>query len=276
MLSVMQYVLIFILGLALGSFVNALVWRVHEQAHKKGAKSKDLSILTGRSMCPDCKHTLSAMDLIPVISWVGLRGKCRYCKKSISWQYPLVELLVAAALSVSFYVWPYVLSGALGYPLFIIWAMIIVLFAALTVYDLRWMLLPNRLIYPTGALTAGFVLLSSLILGSWQPITSGLIGALIAGGFFWLMYQISHGKWIGGGDVRLGFLLGLLLGWQQTLMALSLAAYLSLAVIIVIVLLGRYHKRMRLPFGPFLIVAAYISLLWGSYVIDWYLRLAGL
>src|SRR5579871_5847178 len=99
--------LIFILivvGLAAGSFVNALVWRVHEQSKKK--KSAELSILKGRSMCPRCKHELAASDLIPVLSWLWLRGKCRYCQKPISPQYPVVELAVALVFVSSYFWWP--------------------------------------------------------------------------------------------------------------------------------------------------------------------------
>src|SRR5690348_8244818 len=107
------------LGLGLGSFVNALVWRLHEQElaeeepkHKRAKgkarqlSAKELSIVSGRSMCPDCHHELAPQDLIPVLSWLWLRGKCRYCSKPISWQYPLVELVTAALFIVSYLSWP--------------------------------------------------------------------------------------------------------------------------------------------------------------------------
>ena len=91
-------VIFFVLGVCFGSFVNALVWRIHEQSKpkkKRAASDKELSVVSGRSMCPNCKHTLSTKDLLPVISWLTLGGKCRYCSKPISWQYPSVEMLTA-------------------------------------------------------------------------------------------------------------------------------------------------------------------------------------
>ena len=93
------------LGLCAGSFVNALVWRLHEQKRSKKADKK-LSILNGRSMCVHCRHELTWYDLIPLFSWLLLRGKCRYCKKPISWQYPIVELATAAVFVLSYIFWP--------------------------------------------------------------------------------------------------------------------------------------------------------------------------
>src|SRR5665213_2769212 len=100
LLTVMIIALLALLGLVFGSFVNALVWRLHEQEvllekRKKPSKKQleKLSILNGRSMCPHCKHELAIKDLVPLFSWIALKGKCRYCGKPISWQYPVVELL---------------------------------------------------------------------------------------------------------------------------------------------------------------------------------------
>ncbi len=263
--------MIALFGLVLGSFINALVWRVHEQAkHKK--PSTELSILRGRSMCPNCKHVLAWYDLLPVLSWVSLAGKCRYCKKSISSQYPLVEVLFAVLLVVSYLYWPFILSDALAYSAFVTWTILLTVLTALTIYDLKWMILPSKLVYLAGFLAVVFTV---LIFPS-DRFVSAATGSFIAGGFFWLIYQISAGKWIGGGDVRYGFVMGIILGWQKTLFGLMLAAYLGTAVILVIALMGKYHKKMRLPFGPFLITATYISLLFGQQAVDLYKRLSGL
>ena len=91
-----------------------------------------------------------------------------------------------------------------------------------------------------------------------------------------MIYQISAGRWIGGGDVRFGFAMGVLLGWQGGLLGLALASYLGTALIIVLLAIAKYHKKMRIPFGPFLISATYVSVLFGQQVIDWYKSLAGL
>ena len=99
-----------IFGLCFGSFVNALGWRLHKQLNAK-KPNPDLSILKGRSMCPHCGHTLSAVDLLPVVSWLSLGGKCRFCRKPISWQYPVVEMVTAVLFLVSYIYWPFTLNG---------------------------------------------------------------------------------------------------------------------------------------------------------------------
>ncbi len=271
----MNVALLMLIGLALGSFTNALVWRVHEQSKKKNAKNKDFSILKGRSMCPSCHHTLSSLDLVPVFSWLLLKGHCRYCKKRISWQYPLVELVGAALFVVSYIFWPYELAGFGALSVFGVWLAIVITAVALAVYDLRWMLLPNRLVYSL----AGFGILFTLVSVHSRDaavLLSSVLGCIGYGGFFYILYQISGGKWIGGGDVRLGFVLGIILGWQKSILGLTLAAYLGTLVIGILYLMGKYHRKMKLPFGPFLLAAMFLTMLWGQQLIDWYLRISGL
>lgn len=272
----MILVILALLGLAFGSFVNALVWRIHAQSLSgKTAASKELSVLRGRSMCPECKHQLGALDLIPLLSWLFLKGKCRYCKKPISWQYPLVELLTPFIFVVSYLFWPYEIHNVAQYGYFIAWLVALTLGVALTLYDLKWMILPNRLIYPAGMVGVASALLSYSAVSHSQAASS-VIGSLVFGGFFYGMYQVSKGKWIGGGDVRLGFVLGLFLGWQKSLLCLTLAAYLGTVLIGILFVIKKYHHKMKLPFGPFLLTAALITMLFGQHVIDWYLRLSGL
>lgn len=284
-----------VLGLALGSFVNALVWRLFKksqlerQQQKKTAKktsaattaaskkkSDQYSILKGRSMCPHCQHQLAGKDLIPVLSWLSVRGKCRYCQEKIAWQYPAVELAGAVLFMKAYYFWPYVLSGFKPYEAFVLFLLVITVGLALSVYDVLHMELPTKLVYVLGGL--GFLFSGSLAIGNQDLsiIIASLIGSIGFGGFFYILYAVSGGKWIGGGDVRLGFALGLLLGWQKSILALTAAAYGGTVVIAIIFLLGRYHKKMKLPFGPFLLGAAYTTILFGQSVIDWYLQLSGL
>lgn len=284
----MIYLALLVLGLALGSFTNALVWRLREQEQLKKAKKKptkdqlaSLSISKGRSMCPSCKHELAWYDLVPVLSWLTLKGRCRYCDKAISGQYPLIELLVGTLTILSYYAWPLQLDSMAGWLVFGIWAVILVIFTALLIYDVKWMELPNRLVYPLYAAVAGFVALEMVasidsFLAAKMALISIAGGFLILGGLFWVIYQLSGGKWIGGGDVRLGFALGVLLGWQKSLLALTLAAYLGTLVIVALMLVGKYHRKVRIPFGPMLIIAAIFSMLWGRHVIDLYKRLSGL
>jgi len=270
------YIFVALIGMAFGSFINAFVWRLHELDKKKTKfKKKDLSITKGRSMCPNCGHQLSWQDLIPVLSWLTLKGKCRYCNKNISWQYPLVELATSAAFALSLYVWPLELGNTVEYLLFVVWCVILVIMISLSVYDLKWMILPTKLVYASGIFTVAFVLLFAFTKDGTSIIAESAIGSIGLGGFFWLLYQISGGKWIGGGDVRLGFVLGGFLGWQKAIVGVSLAAYIGTAIVLIAVLLGKYHRKMKLPFGPLLIAGWYISFLWGQQIIDWYLRLIG-
>lgn len=280
MLLSMVYFVLVVVGLALGSFINACVWRLHQQeldiSEKKRKQNKNISILKGRSMCPRCKHQLAWFDLVPIFSWLSLGGKCRYCHKSISWQYPLVELLFMAFLVISYMFWPYNINSSPSGLLFIVWIVILVSMAVLFIYDLIWQELPTKLIYTLVFLTVIFKILELLAVGKTNIIYSALIGAVLIGGFFWLIYQFSKGNWIGGGDVRYGFIMGGLLGWQKGLLALMLSSYLGTLVIVFLVLFGKFHRRMKLPYGPFLITATYISLLWGQYFIDVYKRVSGL
>ena len=148
-----EIIVIFIgaFGLIAGSFINALVWRIREQSIH--TNSKDLSIVNGRSICPNCKHKLAAIDLIPVFSWLSLRGKCRYCHKSISPQYLIVELITAAAFILSYAFWPQPVSGIEAVE-FAIWLVLLSGLVALFIYDLKWRILPNRILYPLLSIAA--------------------------------------------------------------------------------------------------------------------------
>ena len=211
----MDIVAVGFLGLVLGSFVNALVWRLHEQGkrHKKALKvpSEDLSILHGRSMCPDCHHTLAPRDLVPVFSWLLLHGRCRYCKKPISPQYPLIELLTAVLFLVGYVSWPYGhdVSGTIQLIFFGIY---IVFFMALAVYDTRWFLLPDRLVFPVIGVTIVELLVKVLLHGDIMTLWSAIMSVAVIYGLFWGLYQVSRGEWIGGGDVKLAIALGVIVG----------------------------------------------------------------
>jgi prepilin signal peptidase PulO-like enzyme (type II secretory pathway) len=210
----MVVIALIIFGVCLGSFVNALVWRVHEQEHEEAKKKPDkkylrsLSVSKGRSMCPHCKHELKAVDLIPVLSWVILRGKCHYCHKPISAQYPLVELAMATWFVASYLWWPEELRG-IQWAILATWLVLSVGLMALLVYDVKWKLLPNRIIYPL-SLVAGLQAVLQVIAAPepLKAVVNTALAVLVGGGIFYALFQISNGKWIGGGDVRLGWRLG--------------------------------------------------------------------
>ncbi len=256
------------LGLAAGSFVNALVWRLHQQLRTKrrGKASAELSILTGRSMCPDCKHTLAPIDLIPVVSWLSLRGRCRYCRAHISWQYPVVEILTAVAFVVSYQFWPAGDWLGLG-----IWLTVLTGLVALFIYDLKWMLLPDRIMWPVvGATTVGLVATGLVDSSLLVAVRDGLLGVFLGSGLFWALYAVSDGRWIGGGDVKLGILMGLLLGPVKVLIAIFLASLIGTVISLLLMVGRRVKLRQEVPFGPYLIAGTYIVMLWGQTLIDWY------
>lgn len=286
MLVSMIYILVGLIGLSLGSFVNALVWRMRHNevingkktnvGKKTSNKEAQLSIVYGRSICVKCKHQLAWSDLIPVMSWLALSGKCRYCHKKISIQYPLVELLVAFLAVFLLAVWPFELTGMVSWIRLGLWLSALPLLVALVIYDIKYMIMPTVLIYTLDVIAVLFALSLALEFKNIDFVVSPLIGSALIGGFFLGLHVFSKGKWIGGGDVRFGFTMGLFLGWQSALFALALASYLGTALVIVLLILGKYHKKMRLPFGPFLVAGTYIALLYGNQVIDWYKNLAGM
>lgn len=271
----MIIVILAVLGLCLGSFVNALVWRLHEQAKQASKPNKDylkqLSIAKGRSMCPHCKHDLAAKDLLPVISWLSLGGKCRYCKKSISVQYPVVEINTAALFVISYLFWPVDISGTQT-VIFGLWLLLLVGFMALLVYDLKWYLLPNRIMYPLGFIAGLMAILMAT--SADNPLTTLLntiLAVAVGGGIFYLLFQVSKGKWIGGGDVKLGWLLGLVVATPaRSLLLIFMASLLGCLVSLPLVASSRLKRNSTIPFGPFLIVAAIIVQLFGASILHWY------
>jgi prepilin signal peptidase PulO-like enzyme (type II secretory pathway) len=261
-------------GLAFGSFVNALVWRIHEQSRGKKKNSKvNLSIINGRSICPSCKHMLAWYDLIPVFSWLYLHGRCRYCKKTISVQYPLVELATAFIFVCSYLFWPDGLHFAGNWVLFITWLATSVGLVALLVYDLRWMLLPNRIIYPTAAIAAlgRAIYIIGYSSHAWHDLLAWAASIAVASGIFWLIFVVSNGKWIGFGDVRLGLITGTVLASPaKSFLMIFIGSVLGTLFIIPALLTGNKTVNSKLPYGPFLIMGCAVTLLFGGDILDWY------
>jgi prepilin signal peptidase PulO-like enzyme (type II secretory pathway) len=260
----MVILILVLLGLAFGSFVTALTWRLHE--HK--------NFVTGRSQCEGCGHTLGAWDLIPLFSWLALRGRCRYCKAKVSWQNPVIEVAMVVLFVGSYLCWPHTLDSLPAIATFALWLVYIVFLMAMLVYDMRWMLLPDALVFPL--IVLGFVD-AALRLGQTGGLTIIgyvsyiVLGAAALGGFYWLLNAISHGRWVGFGDVKLGLFMGIVLGWQQALLVLFVANLIGCLVALPALASGKLSVKSRLPFGPFLIVAFLIVGLFGSQLISWYM-----
>ncbi len=277
----MIIVLLAILGLVFGSFVNALVWRLHEQdelaVKKKSKKNAErlqaLSIMQGRSMCPHCGHELAAKDLVPLLSWLWLHGKCRYCAQPISWQYPLVELLMGVLFVMSYLVWPLSFYNV-GLFQFVLWLVFLVGFVALAVYDLRWFLLPDRIVFPLAALACVQVVATAVWLKSFTLLWQPALAAGIIFGLFWLLFQASKGAWIGGGDVKLAVVLGLLAATPlRAFLVIFFASLAGTLVSLPLIARGKQGMKLHIPFGPYLLFATAIVVLYGTPIANWYQNL---
>jgi leader peptidase (prepilin peptidase)/N-methyltransferase len=254
--------LVFLVGLSVGSFLNVLVFRTHEGRPP-----------TGRSRCATCRRTIAWYDLIPVASFFLLRGRCRRCQGEIAWQYPLVEAATGLLFFIVFTREAALAPSSLGdffaatlvFLLrdFVFTAFLILVF----VYDLRYMLIPDRFTIPA--------MLAALVFNVWLGVSTGslLAGAVVIGGFFLAQYAVSRGTWVGDGDIRLGVLMGLMLGLRDGMVALFLAYVIGAAVGIWLLLARKASPKTPIAFGTFLSVGTFVALLWADPIVAWYVEL---
>ncbi len=262
-----MYIGLLLLGLTLGSFVNASVWRFHKkQSGKKIKDSHKYSIVSGRSMCTHCSKQLVARDLVPVVSWVLLRGKCRYCHKKIE-DNPLAELLTATLFVLSYHFWPFALTSMIDIGIFILWLIVVVLLVFLFIYDIRWMLLPDKVVLYFTFAAALLLIAISLAYQDFNYLMGGVFAGLVAAGLFYVLFVVSKGEWIGGGDVKLLFGLGLLAGSViNVFLVVFLASLLGTIFALPKMLTGKLGLMQRLPFGPLLILSVIFVFLFVSHV----------
>lgn len=268
------YSLIFLFGLCVGSFLNVVIWRL----------DTDEGIVVKRSHCPKCGHVLRWYDLIPVLSFVLLGGKCRDCAKPISWQYPIVEITTGLLFLLIFN--QFINFQFLNIFFFIFWLFIVSCLIVIFVYDLRHYLIPDKIIYLAIVVTflfrffeiVNFRIENLLKIENWDlKILSGyLLSALGASAFFLAVVLITRGRGMGLGDVKLAFLMGLILGWPQILLALLLAFGGGAIVGVGLVIANRKTLKSQIPFGPFLVGSTIFTLLASPYLIDWYFNFLGL
>jgi len=262
--QVFLIIMLAFLGVCFGSFANAAVWRLKVK--------KD--IVNDRSECVHCHHKLAALDLIPIISWLMLRGKCRYCHKNIE-DSPLVELAVLVYFVGSYLLWPQVLDNTHAWIDFGLWLSYGVGLAILFVYDLKWYLLPDKVVWPLIVLS-GASFINRALWYDWSVSQIGLefIFALMPiAGIYFLLHIISKGKWVGFGDVKLGIFMGLALGWQNAIVSLILANLIGCLIVIPGLLSGVLKRDSRIPFGPLLILGFIVAGLYGQPLFDWYTNL---
>lgn len=251
-------IFIFLFGLIIGSFLNYVVYRLSLEGH---SFYKDFINIKSRSYCPHCKHSLSWKDLFPVLSFIFLQGRCRYCNKKISWQYPIVEISTALLFLFIYYQNAPVIDTI--FMLYIV-SVLIIIFA----FDLKHYLIPDKILFPAICISIVYNICLNPAL-----FLNHVVAALLASLFFLIIYLVSKGAWMGFGDVKLAILLGLILGFPNILAGMFLAFCLGAIIGLVIILLGKKGLKSEVPFAPFLITGTLIALFWGQSIVNWYLHL---
>ena len=245
----------FILGTAVGSFANVVVDRT----------TKGGSILSPlRSYCDHCGAKLATVDLVPILSFVGLRGRCRYCHHKLSWQYPLVETLLGVLFALTFY--SLVARGTFSIPLVFYHFLVISVLVVVAVVDLKFSLIPTTFVFAASLI----VLFWNYFQMSSSNFVTSVFSAFLLAFFFAAIVFLTRGRGMGSGDIPLVFLLGLFLGWPENLLAVF-GAFLSGAIVaLTLLLFGKKRLGQTIPFGPFLIASSIVVFYWGSQIIVWY------
>jgi len=243
-------IFIFILGLIGGSFLNVVIYRL---PLKK-------SIIFPSSHCPYCETKLKYYDLIPVLSYIINKGKCRYCGEKISFQYPIVELLTGLLFLLTF----------LNYDLtseFIIFIFLISVLIVVSFIDIKYQIIPNEITFTF--IPIGLIL--SLFFNHIKFLDS-LLGLLIPAGIL-LLIAFIYKKGMGIGDVKLIGMIGVFIGWEYALISIFIGALFGSIYGIYMMVTVNITRKTRIPFGPFISLGAVIMILYGSLLIDWYLGL---
>jgi prepilin signal peptidase PulO-like enzyme (type II secretory pathway) len=270
------YILLFVLGLSVGSFLNVLIYREtegeedFEDQEEKGFKRLYPNWAKGRSYCDHCKHHLHWYDNIPLLSYLFLRGRCRYCAKKISIQYPLVEFLTGIE-----FVWVYFLleqnlgffsqfEGFYSFISLLIWLFLGAFLLAIFVADIRYQIVPDGAVFG-GILIALFKIFvdyryTGMI--DWSVFPSAFSAAL----FFYLLIVITQGKGMGFGDVKLIFLIGLVVGFPEIVIGLFFAFLTGAIVGVILIFNGGKDLKSKIAFGPFLIIGMIAGLIWGEQI----------
>ena len=244
--------IVLLMGLVIGSFLNVLVARFFELE----------TIVATRSHCMSCKKQIAWYDLLPFLSFVLLGGRCRYCKETISWQYPIVEALTAL-LALALYTELGLIAYSVG--LFLVFSLLLVV----SVIDIKHHVIPDEY-----ALTAVLLAFVTVFLRADTVAFDGIaLGALIGGGFLALIVFVSREQWMGMGDISLGLIIGLLAGTSGVIAGLTVAFVVGAVVAIGLLLTGRKGRKDPVPFGPFLVLGAFVATLWGEALVNWYLGL---
>lgn len=247
--------LILIYGLIIGSFLNVCIYRI----------PRNESIAWPGSHCPTCSHNLKWYDNIPLVSYLVLKGKCRYCKTNISAQYPLVESFNAVI-----YIIMYMKFG-FGVD-FIFYSLISSILVAIIFIDLKEMIIPDSLVLCILVLSIIHKACNYFLYEVSPDLISSFLGLFLAGGLFLAIVILSRGG-MGGGDVTLVGALGFVFGVKYIVLNIFLSFVLG-AIISIVLLASKIKTRKDpIPFGPFIVLGFFISMLWGEVIINWYFSL---
>jgi prepilin signal peptidase PulO-like enzyme (type II secretory pathway) len=286
----MWYLILFVFGLAIGSFLNVLALR-YDGDHFV----LDPGVIGGRSYCPHCKRTLRWFELIPLVSFLAQGGTCRRCGARISWQYPAVEFLSACVFALvpwhfSGYVW---LIPAGAYMIPGLWILALEILLLITCIDLRLYIIPDELtaflgvvaIFETIFAGAYLAVGQQSFLGSYAVLFgSGIYGNLwlshIAGGIFGILFfgalaLVTRGKGMGMGDVKLALPLGFLFGWPDIIAVCGAAFVIGALVGVILMARGQKSMKSAVPFAPFLALGAAAVFFFGAPVLQWYFHIIG-
>lgn len=254
--AVFIYIFSFLLGLTIGSFLNVCIYRIPEGK----------SILWPGSHCPNCRNKLRWYHNIPVLSYVLLKGRCSFCGTGISLRYPAVEVLTGTLFAL-------VVSRFGLNPSALVYSFFVALLIVITFIDLDFQIIPDVLSLP--GIVVGF-LCSFLI--PWLPWSASLLGIALGGGSLFLVaftYKLlTKVDGMGGGDIKLLAMIGAFLGWKAILPVIFLSSAIGCLVGIPLMLRKGSGTKLAIPFGPFLALGAVIYLLYGGYLIQWYLRVS--
>lgn len=242
--------ILFIFGLFLGSFLALLGWRL----------PKRKAVIWGRSHCDGCGRTLAWYELIPVLSYVWLGGKCRRCRRPLHILYPAAEIVCGAGL-----VYLYQTFGSS--PAFLFGALIFCAFLVLAVADILYQILPDGAVLVSGASTLGLLL---SVQTPWSVIALHVVAGACAALFFAALWAITRGRGMGFGDVKLAFVLGMLLGYPAIIVGLYVAFLTGAAVGVILIITRQLKLKSKIAFGPFLLLGSSVAFVWGDAIIGFW------
>jgi len=244
-----------LIGLCVGSFLNVVIYRVPRRE----------SVIRPRSHCPSCDTPIADRDNVPVVSWLVLRGRCRSCRARISIRYPIVEvgtaaLFVAAAVR---------LGATWQLPAFCVFFASLL---AISMIDLDHFIIPNRVIYPTLAVTIPMLVVAAAADGTWSHLRNAAIGGVAGFAALFVIHFISP-RGMGFGDVRLAGVIGMMLGWlglRYLFLGLFLGFLLAAVIGLALIAARLRTRKDAVPFGPFMAMGAVLAVLWGQAILNVY------